>query len=113
MTRLARANGRLLVGEIRQTAGVVGRRAVLFVPAVALCVVGTMLLVAGAGLYVGHLLGKPWLGFLLVGGLAVATGGALAWWAVRSLSSVDLGLPVTMSEIQKDLKWLKDRLKDD
>ena len=110
---LLQSSGRLLAAEARQTARRIGKRAVLLVPALALCGAGVVLLVVSAALYLGDLLGEPFLGFLLAGGGALIVGALVAWWAIRSLASVDLTLPVTMAEIQKDLQWLKSRLKDE
>ena len=110
---LLQSSGRLLAAEARQTARRIGKRAVLLVPALALCGAGVVLLVVSAALYLGDLLGEPSLGFLLAGGGALIVGALVAWWAIRSLASVDITLPVTMAEIQKDIQWLKGRLKDE
>jgi putative superfamily III holin-X len=113
LLQLVRANGRLLVHEVRTTAGLVGRRALLLIPTAALAVSGIAMLVVAASLYVGDLLGAPWMGFALVGGAAVVTGAAAAVLLARSIASMDLGLPVARAEIRKDVEWLKNRLKDD
>ncbi len=109
---LIQANVQLLGAEARQTAGTVGRRAIWVLPALAIAGSGVLLALAGLGLWIGDLLGKPYLGLLALGVLALFGGGLWAWAAMRSVAAVDLTLPISRAEIDQDVAWLKNRMKE-
>ena len=88
-------------------------RFVAMILAMTILLSGVLLLVTALAFMVGSLMGETWMGFSIVGGLAMACGGGVMTWAVHSLSTrSDLRFPATRDQIRRDREWLDRQLGD-
>lgn len=71
----------------------------------AVAAVGALVLVACLVLALGDLLDNYWLSALIVGGLFVIVGGALAMGALKKLKSVSLAPETTIQTLKEDKQW--------
>ena len=106
---LVRSSARLFVYEAKQTSASVARRILFLIPALAFLVAGIILLVGAAAILVGDWMGSRWQGFAAVGGGSVVLGTAAVLFTVWRLRQIDFGFPATLSELEKDVEWLKGR----
>jgi hypothetical protein len=96
--------------ELRTGLRGIARDTVLIAAGALVAVLGVVHLFVALSLWIGELLGSPPAGFAIVGAVVVALGAVAALMGVRGLQTHSLVPEQTVTELRRDVAWIKSEL---
>jgi uncharacterized membrane protein YqjE len=108
---LVRQEVALAKAELRQNVKSVARDLTMVAVGAVLAMVGGLVLVAFLVILLGDALNNYWLSALIVGGIFVLVGGALAMANLKRLKEEDVAPTRTVETLKEDKEWLQSEIK--